>query len=62
MRKLRPLAVVMNPACDLAGAAFLWALARDVSCAVIPIPEIKWMQQRFTELRTGAFEAKRSAA
>ncbi|TCL70623.1 hypothetical protein [Rhizobium sp. BK251] len=26
------------------------------------IPEIKWMQQRFMELRSGAFEAKRSAA
>lgn len=26
------------------------------------IPEIRWMQQRFMDLRTGAFEAKRSAA
>lgn len=26
------------------------------------IPEIKWMQQRFMELRTGAFDQKRSAA
>lgn len=26
------------------------------------IPEIKWMQQRFMELRTGAYESKRSAA
>lgn len=26
------------------------------------IPEIKWMQQRFMELRSGAFDAKRKAA
>lgn len=31
----------------------------NAGCA---IPKINWMQQRFIDLRTGAYEQKRSAA
>lgn len=41
-------------AAEAIGICTCWA-----NCA---IPEIKWMQERFMALRTGAFEAKRSAA
>ncbi|NTF54887.1 hypothetical protein G6L12_08265 [Agrobacterium rhizogenes] len=41
-------------AAEAIGVCTCWA-----QCA---IPEIKWMQQRFMDLRTGAYEQKRSAA
>lgn len=51
---LPPTKAEQRDAAEAIGVCSCWH-----NCA---IPEIKWMQQRFIDLRTGAYEQKRSAA
>jgi Holliday junction resolvasome RuvABC endonuclease subunit len=51
---LPPTKAEQRDAAEAIGVCTCWH-----NCA---IPEIKWMQQRFMELRSGAFDAKRKAA
>lgn len=51
---LPPTKAEQKDAAEAIGVCTCWH-----NCA---IPEIKWMQQRFMELRTGAFDQKRKAA